>query len=224
MKIQGDRPSGVQDAGQATQVDKAAQQRAPHGRGGVDGGDRVEVSADARLLGRAVDSAGRRRPRQGQAGRGRDRQRSRPTRRPPDRQPLVEVGRGSPRPECGAWGVTEASRLSTTAQALGLALEALGDALAQVRHESIVVSEALIDVRVRAFRAAAADAVASGDTLDPDEARGVSEALSRCRRLGSSLAMLTGDRSSFPDSPRGYTPVGRPLSHADEGSYVTARG
>ena len=120
--------------------------------------------------------------------------------------------------------MTEASRLTTTAQALGLALEALGDALAQVRHESIAVSEALIDARVREFRAAAADAAASGDTLVPDEARVVTEALSRCRRLGYSLAMLTGQRSSSPDSPRGYTPVGRPLSHADEGSFVTARG
>jgi len=59
MKIQGDRPSGVQDAGQATQVDKAAQQRAQQARGGADGSDRVEVSADARLLGRAVDAASR---------------------------------------------------------------------------------------------------------------------------------------------------------------------
>ena len=57
MKIQGDRPSGVQDAGQAQQVDKAAQSRATPSRGGVDPGDRVEVSADARLLGQAVDAA-----------------------------------------------------------------------------------------------------------------------------------------------------------------------
>ena len=56
MKIQGDRPSGVQDAGQTHQVDKAAQ-RAQNTRGGVDAGDRVEVSADARLLGKAVDAA-----------------------------------------------------------------------------------------------------------------------------------------------------------------------
>ena len=57
MKIQGDRPSGVQDAGQTQQVDKAAQSRAAQARGGVDPGDRVEVSADARLLGQAVDAA-----------------------------------------------------------------------------------------------------------------------------------------------------------------------
>lgn len=57
MKIQGDRPSGVNDAGQAQQVDKAAQQRAQQARGAADGGDRVEVSADARLLGKAVDAA-----------------------------------------------------------------------------------------------------------------------------------------------------------------------
>ena len=57
MKIQGDRPSGVQDAGQTQQVDKAAQQRAQQARGTADTGDRVEVSADARLLGQAVDAA-----------------------------------------------------------------------------------------------------------------------------------------------------------------------
>ena len=59
MKIQGDRPSGVQDAGQTQQVDKAAQQRAQQTRGGADAGDRVEVSADAMLLGKAVDAASR---------------------------------------------------------------------------------------------------------------------------------------------------------------------
>jgi flagellar biosynthesis anti-sigma factor FlgM len=57
MKIHGDRPSGVQDAGQTQQVDKAAQQRAQQNRGAGQGGDRVEVSADARLLGQAVDAA-----------------------------------------------------------------------------------------------------------------------------------------------------------------------
>lgn len=57
MKIQGDRPSGVQDAGQTQQVDKAAQQRAQQARGGADGGDRVQVSADALLLGKAVEAA-----------------------------------------------------------------------------------------------------------------------------------------------------------------------
>jgi len=57
MKIQGDRPSGVHDAGLTQQVDKAGQ-RAQQVRGGADaGGDRVEVSADARLLGKAVDAA-----------------------------------------------------------------------------------------------------------------------------------------------------------------------
>ena len=59
MKIQGDRPSGVNDAGQTQQVEKAAQQRAQQARSGADNGDRVEVSADARLLGRAVDAAAR---------------------------------------------------------------------------------------------------------------------------------------------------------------------
>ena len=57
MKIQGERPSGVNDAGQTQQVDKAAQQRTAQARGGADAGDRVEVSADARLLGKALDAA-----------------------------------------------------------------------------------------------------------------------------------------------------------------------
>ena len=57
MKIQGDRPSGVQDAGHAQQVDKASQQRAQQNRSASAGGDRVAVSADARLLGQAVDAA-----------------------------------------------------------------------------------------------------------------------------------------------------------------------
>ena len=56
MKIEGERPSGVQDASQTQQVDRAAQERAQHTRESA-GGDRVEVSADARLLGRAVDAA-----------------------------------------------------------------------------------------------------------------------------------------------------------------------
>ena len=59
MKIEGDRPSGVQDAGQTQHVDKAAQQRSSQARGERAGGDRVEVSADARLLGQAVDAASR---------------------------------------------------------------------------------------------------------------------------------------------------------------------
>ncbi len=59
MKIHGDRPSGVHDTAQAQQVDNAAQQRAQQARGGADGGDRVQVSADARLLGQAVDAAAR---------------------------------------------------------------------------------------------------------------------------------------------------------------------
>ncbi len=57
MKIQGDRFSGVQDAGQTQQVDKAGQQRGTQGRDGAATGDRVQVSADALLLGQAVDAA-----------------------------------------------------------------------------------------------------------------------------------------------------------------------
>lgn len=57
MKIQGERASGAQDAGQTQQVQQAAQQRAQETRGKAEGGDRVEVSADARLLGKAVDAA-----------------------------------------------------------------------------------------------------------------------------------------------------------------------
>jgi len=57
MKIQGDRFSGVQDAGQTQQLGQTGQQRAQQARGGVDAGDRVQVSADARLFGQAVDAA-----------------------------------------------------------------------------------------------------------------------------------------------------------------------
>jgi hypothetical protein len=120
--------------------------------------------------------------------------------------------------------VSETSRLSTTAQALGLAVEALADALVQVRLESIVASEALIDASVRDFRAAVDGAMAVGAAVAPDEARRVAVALARCRRLGHSLSELTGHPRSAPDSPPGYTPVGRPLSHADGGTVLTARG
>ncbi|MCC6163535.1 MAG: flagellar biosynthesis anti-sigma factor FlgM [Acidobacteria bacterium] len=56
MKIEGERPSGVHDAGQTRQVDRAAQERAQQARESA-GGDRVDVSADAMLLGKALDAA-----------------------------------------------------------------------------------------------------------------------------------------------------------------------
>lgn len=119
--------------------------------------------------------------------------------------------------------MTETSRLSSTAQALGLALETLADALAHVRPEAIAASETLIESRAVAFLAAAADAVASGDSLAPERLRTITRALSRCRRLGCSLLLMTGQPAAFPDAPRGYTPVGRPVSPADAGTFLTAR-
>lgn len=120
--------------------------------------------------------------------------------------------------------MTETSRLSTTAHALGLALEALADALAHVRPEAIEASELQIEVRASAFRAAAAEAVQTGDSLAPEQALAVTAALARCRRLGSSLSLLTGHQPSAVDAARGYTPVGRPLTAPGGGAFVTARG
>jgi len=57
MKIQGDRSSGVGDAAQTQQIDKAKQDRGAQARASQAGGDRVDVSADARLFGVAVDAA-----------------------------------------------------------------------------------------------------------------------------------------------------------------------
>lgn len=119
--------------------------------------------------------------------------------------------------------MAEASRLSTTACALGLALDALADALAQVRPEGVAASETDIEACAREFRAAAADAVASGDRLAPIDALRVSAALARCRRLGVSLSLLAGPHTPPPDSPQGYSPVGQPLATGGEGAFLTAR-
>jgi flagellar biosynthesis anti-sigma factor FlgM len=60
MKIEGDRTFGVTDAQQSTQAERLQQGRAQT-RGAAEGtgGDRVEVSADARLLSSAVTAAER---------------------------------------------------------------------------------------------------------------------------------------------------------------------
>lgn len=120
--------------------------------------------------------------------------------------------------------MSEASRLNTTARALGQALEGLADALAEVRPEAIAASEASIEACVRDFQAASAAAPASGEVLAPASALLVRTALARCRRLGASLLLLAGPRTPPPDSPRGYTPVGQPLPVSGEGSILTARG
>lgn len=57
MKIQGDRPSGVNEAGQTHQAERAQDGRAPQGSAPAHDADRVQVSADARLLGAAVNAA-----------------------------------------------------------------------------------------------------------------------------------------------------------------------
>lgn len=120
--------------------------------------------------------------------------------------------------------MTEPSRLSTTAQALTIALDTLGDALAHARQQGMADSETVIDGHVRAFRSAALEAAATGESLTPADARLLTTALSRCRRLGLSLTLLTGSSASPADAPCAYTPVGLPRSQSDGGSFLTARG
>ena len=58
MKIEGDRTFGVTDAQQTTQAERAQNGRGQNRAAGTDSsGDRVEVSADARLLSTAVTAA-----------------------------------------------------------------------------------------------------------------------------------------------------------------------
>jgi hypothetical protein len=119
--------------------------------------------------------------------------------------------------------MTEASRLSTTAVALRDALGALADALAQARPEALAASETTIEACVREFRDAAAASLASRDELSRAHAMALDAALRRCRRLGDSLSQLAGSRTPPPDSPHGYTPVGKPVPRGGEGSFLTAR-
>jgi uncharacterized membrane protein YccC len=119
--------------------------------------------------------------------------------------------------------MTEASRLSTTAGALRDALDVLADALSQVRPEAMAASETTIEACVREFRDAAAASVTSRDVLPPEQAMALDAALRRCRRLGASLSLLAGPRTPPPDSPHGYTPVGKPVPRGGEGSFLTAR-
>lgn len=119
--------------------------------------------------------------------------------------------------------MTESSRLTTTADALAQALETLAEALAHAQPDQIAASEAALEAGTMAFRAAVADAAACGDD-EQDVALVVSTALARCRRLGSSLTLLTGPTAPAAAGPTGYTPVGRPRSAADGLSLVTARG
>jgi hypothetical protein len=119
--------------------------------------------------------------------------------------------------------VTETSRLSSTAAALGQALEALADALAQARHESMAACEATIEATAHEFRQAAVEAVATGEALTPEQMHILTAALARCRRLGVSLSLLTGQPVPDSETSRGYTPVGRPLPGGGA-TLLTARG
>ena len=49
-------------------------------------------------------------------------------------------------------------------------------------------------------------------------------ALTRCRRLGVSLSLLTGQPTPSSDALPGYTPVGQLVSRPDGGTFLTARG
>jgi hypothetical protein len=120
--------------------------------------------------------------------------------------------------------VTETSRLDTTACALASALDALGDALARADAAAIAGSESALGACVGTFRRAAADALGSGATLTPAALAAVTSALSRCRRLGLSLTLLTGTSPAPCDAPQAYTPVGLPLLAPDGGAFLTARG
>ena len=56
MKIQHDRPSGVQDAGRTQLVATVGPQLAQPAGAGVDAGERLELTAETRLLGQLVDA------------------------------------------------------------------------------------------------------------------------------------------------------------------------
>ena len=114
--------------------------------------------------------------------------------------------------------------MTTTTTALAVALEALGDALVQARPDAIEASEALVAARVEAYRRAVAH-VASGTVIAvaADTLLRLRAALARCRRLGCSLTLITGQASSV-DTPRAYTPHGQPLAAAGGGAFLTARG
>lgn len=119
--------------------------------------------------------------------------------------------------------MAEASRVSSTARALGDTLAALADALAQARPDAVAAGVDDIDARVRDFQEAAAEAVTGGASLPPEDAARVSEALARCRRLGVSLSLLARPFLPPPEAPHGYDPVGQPLSSPGEGAFLTTR-
>lgn len=104
------------------------------------------------------------------------------------------------------------------------ALDALGDALANADVAAIADSEVVLGACVGAFRSDAADALASGVPLTPGAIAAMTSAVSRCRRLGMSLTLLTGTAPAPVDAPQAYTPVGRPLMPSDGASILTARG
>jgi hypothetical protein len=119
--------------------------------------------------------------------------------------------------------MAQASRVSSTARALGETLDALADALAQARPDAAVAQDIDIDRRVRAFQAAAAEAVATGSPVADSDLAAVQRALGRCRRLGASLTLLTRRVAPTSDAPYGYGPVGQPLPLTGEGTSLTAR-
>ena len=120
--------------------------------------------------------------------------------------------------------MSETSRLSTTADALARALATLGDALVQADHDAITACQHVIETASGDFRAAAADASAIGETWPPEQVLSVLAALVRCRRLGCSLSLMAGASPVPAETPRGYSPVGRPVVPADGGTFLTARG
>jgi hypothetical protein len=100
----------------------------------------------------------------------------------------------------------------------------LGDALAQAAPDAIAASEGVIEAASADFCLAAGDARGRGETLPTASAVMVLTALARCRRLGFSLSLITGQPSTPSDAPRAYTPVGRAVAAAGGGTFLTARG
>ena len=120
--------------------------------------------------------------------------------------------------------MNDSSRLTRAAEALALALDTLGDALAHPRPDAIAAGGAAVEAATLAFRAAAADEGAAAGASAAETALVIAGALGRCRRLGLSLSLLAGPAATLSDAPRGYTPVGRPTCAADGASFLTARG
>lgn len=119
--------------------------------------------------------------------------------------------------------MAQASRVSSTASVLGDTLDRLADALAHAQLDAVAAGVEDIEMRVRDFRDATAEAAAAGMSVSAVEVAPLTRALARCRRLGASLTLLARPFAPLPDAPHGYGPVGQPLPASGEGTSLTAR-